>query len=186
MDTFEHKGLTFRIDIEPDQDHGAPWEERDGHGPVSGWRDRESKAPGERVLCVDRGKARFYDYAGAMKLAKRDGWGLADDERAKLKAGLGREPTDGEVREQAVDRDFKCLSDWCNDQWHYVVVFTTLLDTDGNKTTEVESCGGVESFGDWYKEIAKDGAAEIAARIGRKKTLTVTRPARVTKYRVRA
>jgi hypothetical protein len=68
-------GFTLTARIEPDHYHGTPWEECDGHGPVSEWTTRD-KAPGELVLCEDRGSRRFYDYAEACRIARRDGWGF--------------------------------------------------------------------------------------------------------------
>jgi hypothetical protein len=70
-----HGAYSVRVLVERDGDMGAPWKEDDGHGPVSDWRSMESKAPGERVLHQDRSQARFYDFAAAVKIAKRDGWG---------------------------------------------------------------------------------------------------------------
>jgi hypothetical protein len=70
-DTFEHGGARFRFRTEWDSDTGAPWEAHDGHGPVSEWTSRD-KRPGERVLCADRGSHRFYDFAGAVRIAKAD------------------------------------------------------------------------------------------------------------------
>jgi hypothetical protein len=75
-DTFEHAGNLFRVTFPRDDDHGAPWDEEDGHGPVTGWESR-GKRPGEMVLSEDsRGRAkRFYDFAEAVRIARRDGWG---------------------------------------------------------------------------------------------------------------
>lgn len=66
-------GYRAEIEIERDDDMGEPWEEHDGHGPVSEWERRE-KRPYERILCSDRGAHRFYDMQEALKIAKRDGW----------------------------------------------------------------------------------------------------------------
>ena len=68
--------LTVTARIERDDDMGPPWKVHDGHGPVSEWRPRDSKRPGERVLNEDRGSCRFYDWQEAVKIAKRDGWGF--------------------------------------------------------------------------------------------------------------
>ena len=73
METIEHNGRTYRVEIEPDYDHGAPWEEEDGHGPVSEWTSR-AKLPGEVIIAKDRGSYRYYDFAGACRIARRDGW----------------------------------------------------------------------------------------------------------------
>ena len=78
-------GFTFVARIESDEDNPAPWQNEDGHGPVSEWRSsggvghyaRPCKAPGERVLHSDGIKALFYDFAEACAIARRDGWGPA-------------------------------------------------------------------------------------------------------------
>lgn len=68
-------GYSVRVHVDYDQDMGAPWEEHDGHGPVSEWTTRD-KLPGERVLATDRNHRRYYDFAEACKIARRDGWGF--------------------------------------------------------------------------------------------------------------
>lgn len=72
--TVERDGYVVTATVVRDDDMGAPWENEDGHGPVSRWTSRP-KRPGERVLNVDRGSYRYYDFAEAVKIAKRDGWG---------------------------------------------------------------------------------------------------------------
>jgi len=73
-DTFEVDGVTFRVRTEYDEDHGTPWENECGHGPVSDWTSR-GKLPGELVLCEDRGSYRYYDYAETCKIARKEAWG---------------------------------------------------------------------------------------------------------------
>lgn len=104
--TFEHKGHTFRIEIEQDEDMREPWEEHDGHGIVSDWTTRD-KAPGERVLNADRTSKRYYDVQETIKRARADGWGT--DEQA-LERVLGRKPTKREIIADAVERDFDSLT----------------------------------------------------------------------------
>jgi hypothetical protein len=74
--TAERDGFTFTAEIVPDSDHGTPWDNEDGHGPVTGW-ERRSKAPGELVLIEDHKAKQFYDFAEAVRIARRDGWGPA-------------------------------------------------------------------------------------------------------------
>ena len=74
-ETFRYAGKPFAFKIERDDSMGPPWEEHDGHGDVSEWTSR-GKAPGELVLSEDRGSFRYYDFAGACKIARRDGWGF--------------------------------------------------------------------------------------------------------------
>src|SRR5262245_46751340 len=113
METFSYKGRRYRLEIEPDHDAGAPWETSDGHGPVTEWTSRE-KRPGERVIATDRTHKRFYDYAEAVRIARRDQWGTAD----------GRQPgeTAGAYAARAVEADYQFLRGWCRDEWSYVGV----------------------------------------------------------------
>ncbi|QPZ53260.1 hypothetical protein AchV4_0053 [Achromobacter phage vB_AchrS_AchV4] len=165
-DTFEHKGRTFRVFIEYDDDGTPPWERADGHGPVSDWTSRD-KRPGEWVLSSDRGSKRFYDAQEAARLARVDGWGLDDNERARLAAKLGREPKPGEVRAEAVRRDFEFLRRWCADQWHYVGVAVVHVpngtDPDEVKRNYSYAVWGIESDADEYiVETASECADECA------------------------
>jgi hypothetical protein len=155
-DTFAQGKI--RVTFPPDQDHGAPWEEHDGHGIVSEWTTRD-KAAGERVLCVDRHSRRYYDVAGTLKIARADSWG----------APGGRRP--GETRRaelaRAVEADYEYLRGWCTDQWSYVGVVVTWVDSDGGHDLGLtESLWGVESSEESYlEEGARELADELLARI---------------------
>lgn len=166
MDTITINGLTFSVNTETDFDAGAPWDREDGHGPVREVRT-DSKRPGERILHSGRHYDHAYDFAEAMRIAKRDGWGLAPEAMADLTANLGREPTAGEVTAAAVEFDYRRLRDWCHDRWGYVGVVVTLQDTDGDDTRESESLWGIESDAhDYLEEIAQELAETLANRIG--------------------
>lgn len=154
-------GWYVRFKSEYDQDSGPPWSECYGHGPVTDWVHRD-KYSGERVLCLDHGSKRYYDFAGAMKIAKRDGWGLNDDELAKLTKRLGHTPTKGQITEAAVEHDFQYLKDWCEDRWHYIGVIVTLFNEDDEEQDE-RSLWGVEDSGDYYQTVASELADELIA-----------------------
>jgi hypothetical protein len=192
MDTIELRGLTFRVDIRPDDSIGAPWAEHDGHGPVRSERytpgstHRNVKRPGERVLYTDRGYSWLYDWQGAMELAKKDGWGIGPDQLAALTSKLGRAPTPGEIRVAAVQRDFDYCRGYLAGDWQWCGVIVTLLDVDikpvqENSVTQCfESLWGMESSD--YRHIdetARELASEIAKRVGRRKYIE-------TRVRVRA
>lgn len=147
-------GMYATVELPYDECMGEPWKEHDGYGDVSEWTNRD-KRPGERILCTDHGSRRYYDFAGAIAKAKKEGWGLAEKELAELAARLGRKPTNGEVIEQAVERDFDRLKGWCDNDWHWVSVHTTLFDADDNEIAD-EWCGGVEDDTDYWQEIAAD------------------------------
>lgn len=182
MDTIELRGLTFRVDIRPDDSMGAPWDEHDGHGPVRQDCPKQAKKPGEMILGPAGGRDwwYFYDWQSAMALAKKDGWGIGPDQLAALTSKLGRAPTPGEIRVAAVQRDFDYCRGYLAGDWHWCGVVVTLLDVDGKPTHESESLWGMESYD--YKpldETARELAAEIAKRLRNRKWLE-------TRVRVRA
>lgn len=164
-ETFERGGRTFKVTFPYDDSGEAPWERAEGHGPVSDWT-RRNKVPGERVLSRDRGLKRFYDYAEAIKIAKRDGWGLGEQELNALHSKLGKEPTRKQIAACAVEKDYEYLRRWCDNQWWYVGVVVELLDADGNGTGETESVWGIESDAYAYlAETANELADQINARL---------------------
>jgi hypothetical protein len=143
------KRYSFTVALEHDADMGPPWEEHDGHGPVSDWRPKESKRPGERVLFADNhGRARFYDFAEAVKIARRDSWGTTGDE------GMSR----GARAAHAAEADFKRMRAWCTDDWTWVGVDVRLLH-DGAEVQR-NSCWGIESDSDYWCEVAAELLSE--------------------------
>lgn len=156
-ETFSHLGHNFVARFYRDEDHGEPWEENDGHGPVSEWTNRD-KRPGEVVLVTDdrgRGFKRFYDWQEAMKIAKRDRWNAPPYD----------EGTRGQKAARAVQRDFDYLRGWCNDLWHYCGISVTLADENGefDEAREYEfALWGIErGWADYHKEAMKELADEI-------------------------
>jgi hypothetical protein len=140
------QGYSVRVKVEYDEHADAPWDMSDGCGPVSDWRSKASKAPGERVLAEDHGRARFYDFAAAVKLARKDGWGAEGD--------AGMKP--GEKAAHAAEKDFEFLRGWCTDQWHYVVVGVEV--SRNGAVLYMDYCGGIENLGDYWREFAADHA----------------------------
>jgi hypothetical protein len=156
--TFEHNGRAYRAELHHDSDHGAPWDESDGHGPVTDWVRRD-KLPGEMVLAQDGGSRRYYDFAEASRMAKRDGWGLSPDAVAKLALALGRAPAPGDIRRAAVMADYDHLRRWCDGDWHWCGVVVV-----GAETGEDRSVWGIESdAGDYLKETARALAEDLAS-----------------------
>jgi hypothetical protein len=172
LESITLNGLRFAVRLHFDAGTGRPWEESDGHGPVrtsrtDGWGRWNSKRAGEVVLSSDRFTCWLYDVAEALRIAKRDGWGLSPEARAKLADKLKREPTAAEVRAEAVRLDMERLRGWLEDRWHWCIVVVTLLDTDGDTTWEYDCLGGIESdAGEYLDEVAADLAAGIADRVG--------------------
>lgn len=132
----EVHGLTFRVRIEQDSDSRRPWEACDGYGPVREvtrgyYESHITKAPGERVLHHgDRNCYSWvYDWAGAIKLAAKDGWGVSKERRPANWDKL----TKRQQREIAVQHNFDFLKAWCDDEWVWSGVCVDLMveDEDG-------------------------------------------------------
>ena len=143
------KGYTAVVKIEPDEFCGEPWKECDGHGPVSDWEHRD-KRPGELILNEDHGSKRFYDFAEAVKLARRNGWNTKPYYDSNIE-------TAGERAHRAAMADYENLRAWCNDEWRYIYVLATMYRHDEEIACDI--LGGVESFGDYWQEIARDMVA---------------------------
>lgn len=117
----EFEGFQFTATVYHDDDTGEPWKENDGHGPVTNWV-RRAKLPGELILNSDGTSYRYYDFAEAVKIAKRDGWGV--------KGGKLENETSGQYAARAARHDFEVLNAWCNDQWHWCGVCVTVSKND--------------------------------------------------------
>lgn len=168
-DMIERNGFTFRVNILDDDNSDPPWNRADGHGPVTDWL-RRSKGPGEWTLSTYSDKSRYYDAQEATATAKRDNWGLGEEALAELTQRLGKVPTRGEIRAEAVKRDFNFLSGWCNDQWGYIGIIVTHIPDDEEsedvKTDYSNALWGIESDAYEYREeVAFDLADEICATL---------------------
>ncbi len=182
-------GLTFALVIAYDDDADPPWEREDGHGPVSDWTRRD-KRPGEWTLAEDRGGfRRFYDAAGAQRIALREHWGphRMPHERPRIAARLHhrwaapgfaarlqgwltarfgtKPPSARQVAAAAVAEDFQFLRAWCANDWVYLGYQVTLLDECGRPTAERDSCWGFESCDGYILAAAREAAESIANQI---------------------
>ena len=144
-ETRDHGTISFRIEWVYDSDSDVPWVREDGHGPVSDWTS-DPKAPGQMILCTDRRKYRYYDFAEAVKLARRDGW--------DTKPYGTRKP--GERAHAAAMADYNYLRQWCDQQWHYCGIVVTLLDADGEPDVNASLWGiedGLSSMSEYHEEV---------------------------------
>jgi len=152
--SIEIDGLTVTARVEVDEDHGAPWDEEDGHGPVSEWTNRD-KRPGELVLNEDRGSKRYYDMQEAVKIARRDGWDAPP---------YGGKP--GEKAARAARRDYELLRRWCNNEWFYWVVILSVAKNGITLDDHAACVGGVGVDDDesYLAECAEDMLSEAVDR----------------------
>jgi hypothetical protein len=149
---FVSNGQTYKAEIAIDDTMGAPWDEHCGHGPVSEWTTR-TKAPGERILCADRGSYRYYNIAEATKTAKHDGWDAAPYTKC----------TKGQKAARAVEADFKNLRLWATGEWWWVgVIVTQQCSCCDAFTGPSRSLWGIESTaGNYLAEVALELVEEI-------------------------
>lgn len=152
-DTFIHNGILFTLTTEHDPDMGRPWEEHDGHGVIRVANRETSKRPGERVLYRDNWSTYLYDIPATLAKAKAEGWGDGDGRTAKERIA------------DAVERDYRRLKAWCDDEWHWMGVIVTL--TIGQHTYR-QSVWGIESDAgnDYIMQTARDLADEVLAEAG--------------------
>lgn len=150
-ETEEYQGHTITIEWYYDCDCEPPWEHEDGHGSVRDSRSRD-KAPGEKELWYDHGTYWFYDYAGAIKLAKKDGW-----DAPPYKTG-----TKGQQAQRAVDSDFDYLRRYLTQDWWWCGY---VLKVDGQ---EIDSCWGIDS--DSIDEFEKEQFEQAKAQIEKEAT----------------
>ena len=154
--TFDHNGATYAAKIVADEDHGAPWVEECGHGPVSDWTSR-NKLPGEFVLADDGRHKRFYDFQEACKIARRDGWDIPP-----YKTGSSRERAT-----RAAMADYNRLRGWCDGDWRYVGVMVAPVCPccgDVQEDTAVSLWGIESDASDYLAEVALDLTAEVQAQ----------------------
>lgn len=157
----EVDGFTVTATIHDDPDMAPPWEAHDGHGDVTGWLSRD-KRPGELELSRsgDGGAKRFYDFAGACAIARRDGWG------ADPRCGVGE--TARQYAARAALADFQWLKRWVDDEWRWVGVAVTVERAGVALTGEYDhAIWGVDSeSADHLTDLANEriGEAVDAAR----------------------
>jgi hypothetical protein len=78
---FQRGNRWFVVEVEADEDHGAPWDNEDGHGVIeTRENDRRqgthpAKRAGERVLMNTGFGTAFYDFKASCKKAREEGWG---------------------------------------------------------------------------------------------------------------
>jgi hypothetical protein len=185
-DTITIDGREYEVTIKSDYDHDAPWIEECGHGPVTDWT-RRRKGPSELVLCENRGEKRFYNFAEACRIARRDGWGWIP-ERVRVEKPIGyRLPTyrcgdfaivsddakeayaaiyahfrEGKSAKEyaalAAQADYEHLRRWCDGYWQYVGVCVS--DGDGRQA----SCWGIaDTDAEDLEEVARELAEEVRA-----------------------
>jgi hypothetical protein len=163
------EGWKAIVNVKPDEGMGPPWKEHDGHGPVreaGTLRDILSdKRPGEKVLMTyHRDVVGFYDFAEAVKMAKRDGWG-APEGWTCTNGGRKHSCGKGCVAVAAAEADYRRMLGWCKGSqaggWDWCGVVVTVLDAEG-AVVDHQSLWGIEDDTDYWREVAAELINDIA------------------------
>lgn len=168
-ETIEVDGFTLTARIDSDSDMGPPWQEHDGHGPVSDWTNRNKRAGELELSRRGSGGAsglscRFYDFAEACRIARRDGWG---DPSLRLENETARAFAARMARD-----DFERMKAWCDDRWQWVGV---IVDASrAGVSLGRASLWGIESDADSYLVEVANELAEEAVNDAREKLKTLT------------
>lgn len=142
-----YKSRMYKVEVEDDLLAEPPWIECDGHGPVSCWENRP-KRPGELVLARDGKFKLFYDFAEAVKIARKDKWGISNPPEPM---------TAKQIAAAAVRKDYEYLLGWINGDWRYVnVVVTSLKNGEWLSICRVEDSDEAD-----IAECARDLAADL-------------------------
>ena len=180
-ETREIDGRKYRIEWDYDDTSGRPEAESDGHGitlelnfdpadfgedhdPEDGELDMEEVVRHKMMRVLHHGSTwrndpwRVYDVWETMKVAKWDGWGVANP------AGL----TPDEIIAKAIDNDFNYLKGWYNDDWHWCGITVMLLDEEGDPTGDEASLWGLCSDdAERHEEVIADLVSEIQRQVKR-------------------
>ena len=119
-DSVTYQGRTIRIEWGHDSCYGWPWEENDCYGIVKGWQQSD-KAPGEVILCSNRGSKLIYDYAGSVANWKKQG-------------------ICGQEADKYANQSVKRLKEYLLDNWSYAMARVTIEGLEYEETV-----GGIES-----------------------------------------
>jgi hypothetical protein len=162
LDTFEHNGTEYVIELEADDYTPPPWEHECGHVGVEqrhvSYGGTIRKAPGERILYREGFAACVYDHAESVRIARHEGWAASREDAEACRRG---EITEGQRAERAVVADADRMRRWVSDDWSYVVVIVRRADACRccGKSAEI---GGVESDCiDFINEVARELAEEL-------------------------
>jgi hypothetical protein len=156
------RGYSLRYRIKPDDCSNPPWENEDGHGPVRWTDEREKPARGETVLYSDyRNGQYFYNQGAAFVQAWKEGWGISAESLQRLTRNLGKKPTKGQIRAQAVREDMAHLRGFLSGDWCYIGVVVELIGPDSAEPIDTDSLWGIESNGDYWEVVAGELADQL-------------------------
>jgi hypothetical protein len=154
QETYEHKnGKKYHVCWYYDYDMGSPLENGDGYGVTErlDWNPTNEEQLEQHIADYEpeleeetrlrlmrqlqrpahyRDKGLFYDVLSSLHVARTE-WGITDPVKAI----------------EAVEKDFKYLKGWYNDEWHYLTLGVAPIDEDGEVLDhDREFCGGYETL----------------------------------------
>lgn len=152
----EHRGLTFRVELEADQGHPVPWEDGDGRGVVVDRRERERliedmDAPRDRFRPMgDQGHDLYFDWEATRAKAAEESWGVTPEKAAGL--------TQDQILDAAVEQEYEFLRGYCTGAWSYIGIVVSLQAFPD----ATRSVWGIESDDEALLiEVAQDLAEEL-------------------------
>ncbi len=168
---FEHAGLSFRCEVETDNDIAYPWREYDVHGVIRethSYYGRPEKKPSEVILLNERNRPIYlYDVPASIKKATLESWGLSEEKIAELTILLKRTPTKKEIIAESVRQNMEYVREWLIGDRFYEQIEVYRIDDEEKRIGESAFLSGIESGYDkssqqYIKECAFELAGEIA------------------------
>lgn len=165
-ETFEYDGRRFVANLYPDDSHGAPDKENDGHGEVDYIRDSESMPRGWVNLCHDHRGQFIYNFGAAIVKAAREGWGIGPEKLEALRQRIGKKPNRSQIRAEAVRADMDYLRGYYRNDWGYVGVSVRIIGPDDEPQGEEfeNAIWGIE-YGSGHWDVWEQFAQELASEI---------------------
>jgi hypothetical protein len=157
ISTSENKTMSYKFPKLPAVDYS----DRAGEDDIAASLPAAPAGMRWRVAIEDRHAKQFYDFAGAVRTARRGGWSCEG-----MPAGV----SPGERAALAARQDYEYLRAWCEDDWRYVGIVVWLETEDGGDVEGADEYSfalwRIESFAvDCLSETARELAADILAAL---------------------
>lgn len=178
---FDHNGRKFLARVYRDDNMRRPWEEDETHGDIregyTGFAGYAEKKGGEVVISDDRFSVRrtqvwLYNVESTIKRARKDGWGLTEENMTALAERLFRERkltgsitlTKREIVAEAVRLDMERMRAWLNDGWHWCGVSVVEMPDYSKAIEALEAYDHTVTDGDDWQTEAVEALRDMERR----------------------